>query len=98
MNTRATIIHAYRVRRGWTQRQLAERLAVSPAAVGHWESGRNKVSDGSWGAACYLLDVDVNDALKSCETDAQRRHVLIAYTTAFPELARIEKENAYDCR
>ena len=37
-------VNPLREARGWTQRDLAARLGVSPASVALWETGKNNLS------------------------------------------------------
>lgn len=59
--TYALQIRRLRESRGMTQRQMADRLGLSPAAVAHWELGRKKPTTDNLLAMAELF---------GCSTDA----------------------------
>lgn len=38
-------LRAFRVARGWSQKQLAARIGVDHSAVSYWESGKRAISE-----------------------------------------------------
>lgn len=60
---------AWREKRGFTQEKLADEVGCSPASVGHWETGRSRLTD-KWllklagvlkTRAGYILETDPAD-------------------------------------
>ena len=50
-------IKRYRIARGWTQRELAQRVGVSVNAVQAWESG-SRIRPGNLARLAEVLGVD----------------------------------------
>jgi DNA-binding transcriptional regulator YiaG len=62
-NTRkphARRIKLLRTQMGWSQRELARNLGVSPSAVAHWETGEREIS----GPVQKLLEIFESKAKK----------------------------------
>lgn len=75
-------IRAQRVRKGLTQKQLAELIHISPQHISHIETGRTAVSLPTLVDIANVLDTDVN-ALLGNNLTKQRKSVLRA------ELAKV---------
>lgn len=54
-------VRELRRQKGWTQRELAERLGVSPGAVANWEVGTRTPSLETALRLAALFDVAVED-------------------------------------
>lgn len=52
----------HRERKGWTQRELAERLGVTNTHVSHVEAGRQKPTDNLINGAIAVLGLDSYEA------------------------------------
>lgn len=62
MTENKLIVHLLKeevVRRGWSNREAAERLGVAPSAFGYWMSGERRPSRRQYGAICDLLPTKV---------------------------------------
>lgn len=51
----------WRVKRGLTQQQLADRLDTSDVTVSRWETGERRPDDGAKGAIAWVLGCEVVD-------------------------------------
>jgi transcriptional regulator with XRE-family HTH domain len=65
-------IAAERVRRRWTQADLADRLGVTRGAVSTWETGTRVVGLDLLIPLCRALDVPLVDLLKGVDQDDLR--------------------------
>ena len=57
------LIKALRLEKGWTQRELAERLEVSEKTVSKWETGRGFPEVALMMPLCALFSISVNELL-----------------------------------
>ncbi|MCI8892115.1 MAG: helix-turn-helix transcriptional regulator, partial [Eubacterium sp.] len=56
-----TFICERRKAKGWTQRQLAEKLEITDKAISKWETGRSMPDLSLFMPLCTLLDVTLNE-------------------------------------
>ena len=69
---------AQRVRRGWTQAQLAEAAGVARSFVSDIERGRTRVALQDWVPLLQALNIDIAAILAGDEPDvASARRVLL---------------------
>lgn len=66
-------VAAERVRRRWTQAELAERLGVSRGTLGGWESGSRQIGVDWLLPLCSALDVPLVKLLDGLEADDLHR-------------------------
>lgn len=62
-------IKRLRMERGWTQRQLAERMGRRQPDVSQWESGRMIVNDEVLGWLSNAFEVDSKELTKEVKED-----------------------------
>ena len=95
-------VHKLRVQQGMTQAELAKKLKVSPAFVGHIERGTRATSLETFMALCevlstspsHLMGLGVGQYLSSLPedtTDPQRRIIGVVLEAALEQI-RIEKQ------
>lgn len=65
-------IAAERVRRRWTQADLAERMGVTRGAVSTWETGTRVVGLDLLVPLCRALDVTLADLVRGADPDDLR--------------------------
>lgn len=83
----ATAIRAGRLRRGWTVRQLAERVGVSHATITAVEAGRPGVAIGTVLEAATLVGVplfSVSDAERTVHGALKRAELALLPASARP--------------
>ena len=56
-------IREVRERAGFTQRQVADRLGITPAAVSRWENDHNEPSMGQIGQMCLMFGCTTSDLI-----------------------------------
>ena len=54
-----------RTEKGYTQRTLAEKLGISPSAVGMYEQGRREPDNEMLSKLCYILETTTDNLLGS---------------------------------
>ena len=52
-----------RTEKGYTQRTLAEKLGISPSAVGMYEQGRREPDNEMLSKLCYILETTTDNLL-----------------------------------
>ena len=58
-------IAVWRKKRGWTQKELAERIGVPRSLVAQWESGKRRPHyENMFPRICNVLDVEIELRLK----------------------------------
>ena len=62
-----SFVSSLRKEKGWTQKELAQRLFVSDKAVSKWESGTADPSTSNLLALAKLFGVSAEELLKSVE-------------------------------
>lgn len=92
----STQIKALRQRKGWSQAELAERLHISPSAVGMYEQGRREPSIDILVALSKEFDVTI-DYLVAGSYGANPDHKInIAqkhFTEALPEIRNLSYDD-----
>ena len=86
-------ISYYRKLRGYTQRQLADKMGVSTQAVGFWEQGRANPSTGKIEKLASILEITVEELMSSEETKkepAQRKEPTQKFGYDLPENPDLE--------
>jgi len=61
--TRGDLLHALRVRQGWTQAQVAHHLGVSAQLVARWERSERLPSQEQIQALCYALGARLDEVV-----------------------------------
>ena len=56
-------LKALRMEKGYTQRTLAEKLGISPSAVGMYEQGRREPDNEILSKLCYILETTTDNLL-----------------------------------
>jgi transcriptional regulator with XRE-family HTH domain len=84
-------IQSLRKQRGWTQKELAQRLCVSDKAVSKWERGLNYPDMSILEPLAKALDTSVADIL-CIESEQENQKVEIVTAIAAKETERIRKE------
>lgn len=59
----------YRLKKGWTQFQLAEHLGLSKGAIGMWETGERKPNIIMLKKLAQLFGCTTDDLLKDISTE-----------------------------
>ncbi len=79
-----------REQKGYTQKELAERLGISSARLSNWELGINRPDVEMFARICYELDASADEMLKltdeSCVLSQEALQVAYAYDGAIPEI------------
>ena len=87
-------ISYYRKLRGYTQRQLADKMGVSTQAVGFWEQGRANPSTGKIEKLASILEITVEELMSSGEETkkepAQRKEPAQKFGYDLPENPDLE--------
>ncbi|GEM_PF-612257 len=68
-NNNLISIRKYRLQKGWTQGQLAEKLYVVPTAVGMWETGKRKPDIITLKKLAQIFNCTTDDLLKDISTE-----------------------------
>ncbi|MGB3411093.1 MAG: helix-turn-helix transcriptional regulator [Microthrixaceae bacterium] len=87
IETLATAIRGARIRRGWTVRQLAERVGVSHATISALEAGRPGVAIGTIFEAATLVGVPLfstSNAERAAYGALKRTELALLPATARP--------------
>ncbi|MBQ2604248.1 MAG: helix-turn-helix transcriptional regulator [Acutalibacteraceae bacterium] len=61
-------LKALRTEKGYTQKALAEKLGISPSAVGMYEQGRREPDNAILSQLCYILDTTTDNLLGITQT------------------------------
>lgn len=89
-NNLAKKIKLLRRKSGLTQAQLADKLEVSPSAVGMYEQGRREPDNHTLSKICQILDSN-GDYLLDLEQDGAQKNEIYSVISNFIE--NLEKQN-----
>ena len=79
-------LKALRMEKGYTQRTLAEKLGISPSAVGMYEQGRREPDNKTIIKLCRIFDVSGDYLIGTSDSDGQQNSVEVS--EVFDEFTR----------
>ena len=82
----------YRKAKGLSQKELAEKLNISPPSVSMWEIGKNSIDINNLYNICKILDISFNDILGKYNNNKEENEEIREVNELFNKLNSENKE------